>query len=72
MVTNQNLGTLVPGSKLAEELLGKRSLLQQEITKLENEELLSVRKKPSESEDDQKNVKKVEDGEGRVRIWSSS
>jgi len=69
MVLNQTLGTVVPASNLADELLAQREALQNEITRLENE----LKEKPAEVNAvvDQ-SVKKVLDEEGRVRIWSSS
>jgi hypothetical protein len=72
MVVNQNLGTVVPGSQLAEDLLAKSSTIQQEITKLENEELASKLQLKRKIAEDQTKVKKVQDEDGRVRIWSSS
>jgi L-lactate utilization protein LutC len=69
MVITQDLGRMVPSSRLAEELLTKKSSLQAEITKLEHE--LST--KPIVKTDaPPEGIKKIKDEDGQVRIWSSS
>jgi hypothetical protein len=68
MVLNQDLSKVVPSSKLSEELTASCSALQEKINKLETELKKpdpAVATKPS-------NVKKVENDDGQVRIWSSS
>ena len=70
MVLNQNLGTTVPGSRLAEEMHANRITVQEEITRLEIE--LATKPTQSNKAREQTNVKKVEDDGGKVRIWSSS
>ena len=69
MVLNQNLGTVVPTSGLANEIIAKSNELQAEIVRLEKE--LSVKPVEVKSEAEQ-SVKKFQDEEGHVRIWSSS
>ena len=69
MVLNQDLSKIVPSSKLSEELLSRRVSLQEVISKLEHELEAKPEVKP---EDARSTVKKVEDEEGQVRIWSST
>jgi len=69
MVLTQDLGRMVPSSRLAEELLARKSSLQEEIAKLENE--LSV-KPIAKTDAPPEGIKKVKDEGGQVRIWSSS
>ena len=68
MVLNQDLSKVVPSSKLAEEIISSRSELQEKINKLE----LELSKPEPPQIPTQSDVKKVENGEGQVRIWSSS
>jgi hypothetical protein len=71
MVLNQDLSRVVPTSKLSEELLSKRSVLQERISSLEQE----LSEKPmvkADSQSSKTDIKKVQDEEGNVRIWSSS
>jgi hypothetical protein len=69
MMLTQDLGRMVPFSRLAEELLAKKSSLQEEITKLEQELSAKAAHKP---ETRPEGIKKVKDEDGQVRIWSSS
>lgn len=69
MVLNQDLSRVVPSSELSEELLVKRSGLQQEISKIEEE----LAERPAvKTEGPPSGVKKVQDHDGQVRIWSST
>lgn len=70
MVLNQNLGTTVPGSRLAEEMHANRKAMQEEIVRLEAELLVKPLHRKEVNEDT--NVKRVQDDGGKVRIWSSS
>jgi len=69
MMLTQDLGRMVPSSRLAEELLAKKSTLQEEITKLEQG--LSAKTAPK-AETQPEGLKKIKDEDGQVRIWSSS
>ncbi len=69
MMLTQDLGRMVPSSTLAEELLAKKSSLQEEIAKLEQE----LSKKPIVKTDtSSEGIKKIKDEDGEVRIFSSS
>jgi hypothetical protein len=70
MVLNQNLGTTVPGSKLADEMVASRFGMQSEIARLEQE--LSEKPVPKAEPQFSEDIKKVKDEKGKVRIWSSS
>jgi len=69
MVLTQDLGRMVPSSRLAEELLARKSSLQEEISKLEHE--LAV-KPVAKTDSAPEGVRKLKDDEGQVRIWSSA
>ena len=69
MMLTQDLGRMVPSSRLAEELLAKKATLQEEISKLEQE--LSAQTAPK-AETQPEGLKKIKDEDGQVRIWSSS
>lgn len=70
MVLHQDLSKVVPSSKLAEEILAKSSEIQAQISKLEAE----LSSKPEIKAENQQagSVKKLQEEDGQVRIWSSS
>jgi len=68
MVLNQDISKVVPSSKLSEDLMSSRTALQEKISKLETE----LNKPEPAIVAKQSDVKKVENEEGQVRIWSSS
>jgi hypothetical protein len=69
MMVTQDLGRIVPASSLAEELLLKKTSLQEDISKLEHE----LNAKPeAKTESSSEEIQKVKDEDGQVRIWSSS
>jgi len=70
MILNQDLGRVVPSSKLSEELTFKMAALQEEISKLEKE--LSEKPQPKESTQELTGVRRLREEDGKVRIWSSS
>jgi hypothetical protein len=70
MVINQDLGRMVPASRLASDLVIRRESLQAEITVLEQE----LAKKPEKKSETQEPapIRKYQDDEGHIRIWPSS
>ncbi len=69
MVLTQDLGRMVPTSRLAEELTVKKVSLKEEISALERELAVKPVARSSAPPD---GVRKVQDEEGQVKIWSSS
>ena len=69
MILNQDLSKVVPHSKLSEELRSRSIVLQEEISRIEKELMVKTKVKPDPLTG---NIKKVEDSEGQVKIWSSS
>jgi len=68
MVLNQDLSKVVPTSKLAEDLMSNCASLQEKIRNLEAD----LGKPDPAVSATQDKVKKVENEDGQVRIWSSS
>jgi uncharacterized protein HemX len=68
MVLNQDLSKVVPTSKLAEDLMSSCASVQEKIRKLEAD----LGKPDTAVSSTQDEVKKVENEDGQVRIWSSS
>jgi hypothetical protein len=68
MVLNQDLSKVVPSSKLSEDLMANRLALQEKINKLE----IELNKPDPPVAPAQSDLKKVENEDGQVRIWSSS
>jgi hypothetical protein len=68
MVLNQDLSKVVSSSKLYEDLMADRSALQEKINKLE----IELNKPDPPVASAQSDLKKIENEDGQVRIWSSS
>jgi hypothetical protein len=70
MVLNQDLSKVVPTSRLSEELNSRKTTLQDEISRLEQQ--LRSKPQPQSENQEQGDIRKVKDEDGQVRIWSSS
>jgi hypothetical protein len=70
MMLNQDLGRVVPSSRLSEEITSKMKTLQEEISKLEVE--LNAKTETKREPQEIAGIKKVQEGDGQVKIWSSS